>query len=263
MLLLLFFGLGPLVCAQEQQPRQVHKISKEEADRIRAGKGEKKKEKTVVPDTIPLFNGLYIGLDLYGPGAKLLGSDFVSEEVQVAVNLKNRFIPTLELGMGGTDTWSETGIHYKTKATPYFRIGVDYNTMAKKKNKESFLYAGLRYGFSTFKYDVATLPVSDPIWGDNFGNPGLTDDIWKGSIPFDHPGMKATMHWLEIVLGVKVRILRNFNMGWSIRMKYKLSASIGEYGDPWYVPGFGKYKSNTMGLSYSLIYKLPLQGRRR
>ena len=160
--------------------------------------------------------------------------------------------------MGGTDTWSETGIHYKSKAAPFFRIGVDYNTMAKKKEKNSYLYAGLRYAFSSFKYDVSTLPANDPIWGDVIGNPNLEDDYWGGSVPFSHLGMKGSVQWLEIVLGVKVRIYKNFNMGWSVRMKYKTKASIGEYGAPWYVPGYGKYKSNNMGITYSLIYKLPL-----
>ena len=47
-------------------------------------------------------------------------------------------------------------------------------------------------------------------------------------------------------------------MGWSVRMKYKTKASTGEYGDPWYVPGYGKFISNNMGITYSLIYKLPL-----
>ena len=101
--------------------------------------------------------------------------------------------------MGGTDTWSETGIHYKSKAAPFFRIGVDYNTMAKKKEKNSYLYAGIRYAFSSFKYDVSTLPADDPIWGDNIGNPSLGDDYWGGSIPFNHPGMKASVQWLEIL----------------------------------------------------------------
>ena len=130
--------------------------------------------------------------------------------------------------------------------------------LAKKKEKNSYLYAGLRYAFSSFKYDVSTLPANDPIWGDVIGNPSLEDDYWGGSVPFSHLGMKGSVQWLEIVLGVKVRIYKNFNMGWSVRMKYKTKASIGEYGAPWYVPGYGKYKSNNMGITYSLIYKLPL-----
>ena len=218
--LLLLFCIGLPLIAQQQRP--VHTPKRD----------QKKKEVTEI-DTIPFYNGTYVGVDLYGIGSKLLGGDFMSSEVSIAVNLKNKFIPTVEFGMGGTDTWSETGIHYKSKAAPFFRIGVDYNTMAKKKEKNSYLYAGIRYAFSSFKYDVSTLPA-------------------------DHPGMKASVQWLEIVLGVKVRIYKNFNMGWSVRMKYKTSASTGEYGDPWYVPGYGKYKSNNMGITYSLIYKLPL-----
>ena len=218
-----------------QQQRPVHTPKRD----------QKKKEVTEI-DTIPFYNGTYVGVDLYGIGSKLLGGDFMSSEVSIAVNLKNKFIPTVEFGMGGTDTWSETG------------IGVDYNTMAKKKEKNSYLYAGIRYAFSSFKYDVSTMPVDDPIWGGSIGNPSLEDDYWGGSIPFSHLGMKGSMQWFELVVGVKVRIYKNFNMGWSVRMKYKTNASTNEYANPWYVPGYGKFKSNNMGITYSLIYKLPL-----
>ena len=150
--LLLLFCIGLPLLAQQQRPAQTPK------------RDQKKKEVAEI-DTIPLYNGTYVGVDLYGIGSKLLGGDFMSSEVSVAVNLKNKFIPTIEFGMGGTDTWSETGIHYKSKMAPFFRIGVDYNTMAKKKEKNSYLYAGLRYAFSSFKYDVSTMPADDPIWG--------------------------------------------------------------------------------------------------
>ena len=123
--LLLLFCIGLPLLAQQQRPAQTPK------------RDQKKKEVAEI-DTIPLYNGTYVGVDLYGVGSKLLGGDFMSSEVSVAVNLKNKFIPTIEFGMGGTDTWSETGIHYKSKMAPFFRIGVDYNTMAKKKEKNSF-----------------------------------------------------------------------------------------------------------------------------
>lgn len=216
-----------------------------------------KKKEVAAADTIPLYNGIYMGVDLYGMGAKLLGSDFISSEISVNINLKNKFIPAFEFGMGATDTWNETGIHYKNKPSPFFRIGIDYNTMAKKADKSSFLYAGFRYAFSSFKYDVSSMPVDDPIWGDELPNPTLEDEIWGGSAPFDYQGMKGSMQWLEFVLGVNVRIYRNFHMGWTLRMKYKTTVSFEENGNPWYIPGYGKYKSNNMGITYSLIYKLP------
>lgn len=104
-------------------------------DRLPYKKRDQKKKEAVV-DTIPFYNGTYVGVDIYGIGSKMLGGDFMSSEVSIGVNLKNKFIPTIEFGMGGTDTWNETGIHYKSKTAPFFRIGVDYNTMAKKKEKK-------------------------------------------------------------------------------------------------------------------------------
>ncbi|WP_455584508.1 DUF6048 family protein [Bacteroides sp.] len=217
---------------------------------------QKKKKKEEPKEIIPLYNGTYIGVDLYGIGSKLFGGDFLSSEVNVTVNLKNMFLPSVDVGYGTTDSWNETGIHYKSSA-PFFRIGLDYNTMAKKKEKNSFLYVGLRYGFSHMKYDISSMPMTDPAFGGEIENPNLEDNIWGESVPYDYPGQKATMHWLEFVAGVKVQIYRNFYMGWAVRMKYRLSASLSEYGNPWMVPGFGKYSSKNMGVTYSLIYKLP------
>lgn len=183
----------------------------------------------------------------------------MSTEVSLVANLKNKFLPTVELGYGNTDAWNETGIHYKSGA-PFFRIGADYNTMAKKKEKNSYLYVGLRYGISSFKYDVNSMPFDDPLWGSSVPNPSLEDNIWGGGSSFyNHSGMKSTVQWFEIVVGIKAQIYKNFSMGWALRIKYKLSGTADEYANPWYVPGYGKYKSNNMGITYSLIYKLPIK----
>lgn len=245
--LLLLFSVAPSVQAQQIQPKYTPK------------RDQKKNKEEVKPDTIPFFNGASIAIDVFGLGSRLLGGDFLSTEIRLAANLKNRYLPALELGYGTTDSWNETGTHYKSSA-PYFRIGVDYNTMAKKKEKNSYLYVGLRYGMSSFKYDVRSLPFDDPIFGGSVPNPSLEDGIWGGqSAPFDHPGMKATVHWFELVVGIKAQIYKNFSMGWDVRMKYKINATTDEYADPWYVPGYGTYKSNIIGVTYSLIYKLPIK----
>lgn len=104
-----------------------------------------KKEKKEAKEEVhyPLYNGISVSVDLWGPGSKLFGSDFFSSEVAVDVNLKNRFFPIVELGYGNTDTWSDKGIHYKTGA-PYFRIGMDYNALYNKKHGHMIL-VGLRY----------------------------------------------------------------------------------------------------------------------
>ena len=245
--LLLLFCLAMPTVAQQQQQGYLPHVPKRD---------QKKNEVKEPKEEIPLYYGTFEGIDIFGLGAKIFGDDFLYSEVNVAVNLKNRFIPTVEAGFGTTDTWNESGINYKSTA-PFFKIGMDYNTMTNKKDKTSFLYVGARYAVSHMKYDIYSLPMQDPIYGGELANPGLEDYIWGSSVAYDHPGQKATVQWFELVVGVKVGIFRNFYMGWSARMKWKLAASLSEYGNPWMVPGFGKYKNSNLGLTYSLMYKIP------
>lgn len=203
----------------------------------------------------PLYNGLTLHADLSGLIANAFGSDFLSGEIGIEANLKNRFFPIAEIGYGTTDTWSDRGTHYKSSA-PYFRIGMNYNTMYKK-GKPNFLYVGFRYAYSTFSYDVTNHPAEDPVFGGSMENPSHIDEIWGGSVPFNHKGLDSSMSWFELLAGVRAHIYKNIYMGWSIRMKYRMSTSLSDYGDPWYIPGFGEYKSSRMGLTYSIIYKLP------
>lgn len=216
------------------------------------------KPKEIIPaEEAPLFNGIYIGADLYGAAAKLMGGDFLSSEVSMEVDLKNRFYPAFELGYGTTDTWSEKGIHYKS-SSPYFRVGLNYNTMYKKENKIGYLFVGLRYAISPVKYDVMNAPLEDPIWGTTLpGNPNISDGIWGGHVPYSHKGLKSTIHWTEFLVGVRVNIYKNFSMGWALRMKYRKKNSLSEHGNPWYVPGFGEYDSSNMGITYTVSYKIP------
>lgn len=52
-------------------------------------KAEKKDKKPEME--YPLYNGVSIGVDLWGLGSQVFGGDFLSTEIVVDVNLKNRF----------------------------------------------------------------------------------------------------------------------------------------------------------------------------
>ena len=191
------------------------------------------------------YRGTSVGLEIAGMGSYFIGSDIFNTEVQVQSNLLNRYLPVVEVGFGKTDTTNDgTDIHYKTSA-PYFRIGMDYNFLYNKPHLPGMLLGGLRYGFSSFKYDVDGPTMTDP----NFG--GTTE------IPFSYMGQKCTAHWVEAVVGLKVKIFKGFCMGWSARYKRKLSFSKNENTEPWYVPGYAKNADSSFNLSYHLIYNLP------
>ena len=46
-------------------------------------------------------------------------------------------------------------------------------------------------------------------------------------------------------------------MGWSLRYRIRMNMKKTEHTEPWYIPGFGKNNSTNLGVTYSLIYKLP------
>ena len=216
-------------------------------------KKQKKKEKKPSEVEYPLYNGFSVGMDLWGLGGKLFGSDFVSSEVAVDVDLKHRFFPVAEIGFGGTDAWSDHGIHYKSSA-PYLRIGMDYNTLFRKAHGNQ-LRVGLRFATSSFDYDIHSLGVDDPIYGGTPNNPNLSDEVWGTTVPFNHAGLKGSVQWMEFCVGIRANVWGPIAMGWAMRFKLKLSGGGDTYGDPWYVPGFGQYGSNSLGITYTLVYQ--------
>ena len=201
----------------------------------------------------PVFIGFLGGLVLWGLGGKLFGSDFVSSDVAVDVDLKHRFFPVAEIGFGGTDAWSDHGIHYKSSA-PYLRIGMDYNTLFRKAHGNQ-LRVGLRFATSSFDYDIHSPGVDDPIYGGTPNNPNLSDEVWGTTVPFNHAGLKGSMQWMEFCVGIRANVWGPIAMGWAMRFKFKLSGGGDTYGDPWYVPGFGQYGSNSLGITYTLVYQ--------
>ncbi|MBQ2858095.1 MAG: hypothetical protein IJE78_13450 [Bacteroidaceae bacterium] len=202
---------------------------------------EQAEEKTT---ETPFYQGTMVGVDVFGFINKVLSSDITTTEASIEVNLKNRFFPVVEIGYGSIDTMDEeTGIHFKTSA-PFFRAGLNYNVFYQKPHLPGYLTVGLRYGFSSFSYDIQAPDLVDPNWG-------------HISVPFSYEGLKTKAGWLELVLGLKTNVYKDFYMGFTIRYRSRLSMTKHENSEPYYIPGYGKGKPNNFGITYNLIYKLP------
>lgn len=192
----------------------------------------------------PFFQGVYAGVDIFGFMSKAFGSDITTTEVSLEANLMNRFFPVLEIGYGSMDTTNdETDIHYKASA-PFFRVGVNYNIFNKKPHLPGYFTVGLRYGFSSFDYDVQAPDMVDPNWGHT-------------SVPVVYEGVKSKVSWAELVIGLKTNVYKDFYMGFTVRYRSRLSMTKNEYSEPYYIPGYGRGKPNNFGITYNLVYKLP------
>lgn len=208
-------------------------------------KEEKGKAEQAVEDITqkkaPVFGGIAVSADLVGPLMKALGSDYSQMEVAARANFKGKYFPVFELGYGESDCeGEETGNTYKTRA-PYFRIGMDYN-FTKKWYTGNRLYIGIRYAFSSFKYDISS--------------PNFTDPVWGGEFPFVFNGLSGNSHWGEVVLGIETKIWKIFHLGWNVRYKMRMKHSEAPQGTPWYVPGFGKNGSSCIGGTFNIIFDI-------
>ena len=82
-------------------------------------------------DTIPLLRNVAVSADLVGH-IQLMVSDYGQYEAALRVNLKDKYFPVVEIGIGKADGTDEsTQINYKTTA-PYGRIGCDFNLLRNK-----------------------------------------------------------------------------------------------------------------------------------
>lgn len=191
-------------------------------------------------DSLPLFRGVAVSVDLVGPVQLLLG-DYGQYEASVRVNLKDRYFPVVELGYGTADhTDDVTDITYKTSA-PYAKIGVDFNLL-KNKHDIYKLFAGVRYAFTSFKYDLS--------------HPGMTDPVWGDIAPYKANGVKCSYQWFEAVIGVDAKIWGPIHLGWSLRYRSRLSFDDGDLGNSWYVPGFGKTGSSNIGGTFNVTVNI-------
>lgn len=193
------------------------------------------------PDTTRFFRGLQVMADVVGP-IQLAVSDYGQYEAALRINFKDKYFPVFELGYGTANHEDDpvTHVAYKTSA-PYGKVGMDFNIM-KNKHDIYRVYIGARYAFTTFKYDVAS--------------PVLTDPVWKDPAAIQLNNVSASYHWAELLFAVDAKIWGPLHLGWSVRYRRRLAHNDGESGNVWYVPGFGKTGNSRLGGTFNIIINL-------
>lgn len=189
----------------------------------------------------PLLSEVTAGVDIWDVAMRLFGQHYGIGSVWGSVGFHNRYFASMTLGLGVCDdTPSGSNFTFKTMVAPFVKIGGQYNFFYNNSSDYQLL-AGLAYGFSTFKWEVTDVTLDSPYW----------DETTRYSIP----RQSASAGWIEVSLGVRVKIVGNFSMGWTF--KYQALAHSGgsqEHGKPLYIPGFGK-RNNRVGGAFNLIYK--------
>lgn len=198
---------------------------------------------TKVPMKYPLLESVSVGVDIWNPLMRAFGQHYGLIDFSAQLSLHNRYKPTFETGLGlANNTPDENNFSYKSPLSVYFRIGADYNFLYNKSPDYQY-FVGLRYGFSSFSYSIDNITINSPYW----------QETAHPSIPSQHP----TVGWFEFVMGLRVKLWGPISAGWTFRFHGIAHESKGQYGNPWYIPGYGSRNGKISG-SFSLSYTLPL-----
>lgn len=193
--------------------------------------------------SVPLWAGASVSVNLAGALLNTFTSSG-SYEAALRLNLRNKYFPIIELGIGESNQSSETTqLHYSTRA-PFARLGLDYNIKGDKRSTNRVFF-GLRYGFSSFNYDLSGTNVQDL--------------HWKTEAPFHFHSINDNAHWGELVFGLETSLWKFIHLGWSVRYQLRVYEHNTEIGRAWFVPGFGQNADNShFSGTFQLIFDLTL-----
>jgi len=191
----------------------------------------------------PRLTDVTVGVNLAEPLFMALGQSYASCDVNATLNLWNRVQPVVEVGLGwARNTPDGMPFTYKSKPSPYFKVGANYNFLFKS-SPDYQVVAGIRLGYSPFSYEVTGARYVNSYWGEG--------------IDYDITGEHSHALWGEAVVGLKVKLWDRLSMGWMLRYHGIMSYGKNTHSKPWFIPGYGP-RSSSLGFSLGIYYTLPL-----
>lgn len=201
-----------------------------------------KDPKVQAKDSVPTFSGLYVSADIAGPVMYAFNGDKLQTEIAIEAGFKDKYFPVLEFGIGSANINSEEGFTFKTKASPYARIGLDYAITRKNNN---YFFLGLRYGYGHVNYDIYNITQNSEYW----------DETQVVNIL----NQKASASYVQALAGIRVNIYKNLYLGWDLRYNLLLSTTKLKESRVWFIPGYGINNNNSSStmIQFNVTYKLP------
>jgi hypothetical protein len=193
----------------------------------------------------------------YAPSALRVGADpgtllymvfsekrgFFETEADIDID---RFFLVANYGMSSFRL-DESTYQYENTGT-YFRFGADMNLMYDDPNN-NVTFFGMRYARAAFndQLDYSTQAVIET----NTGWPNTVETMTND---------RLRAGWFEMDAGLKIRVVKQLYLGFTMRYKLMLKVTGQETLRPYYVPGFGKnIGTSAFGFNYYVSYRLPFR----
>ena len=192
------------------------------------------------------------GLDLSKPFMTQLDKGYFGLELVGDIRLFSEFYGAIELGNEKKTQQSEQ-INYTTTGN-YIKLGFDYNLYKNWKGMNNAIYLGVRIGNSFHKQKV------------NEYEPYQINHYWPAEIIKKSPEIREqdalSARWVEVVTGIKVKMINNIYMGFSLRLNRLMSDTRPDNFDNLYIPGFNKKTDENVwgaGFNYTITYAIPVK----
>ncbi|MFC2126658.1 DUF6048 family protein [Bacteroidota bacterium] len=194
--------------------------------------------------SLVLPSAVRIGTDVIMVGESAIKNGRQKFEITGDLDIYKYFI-TADYGWSQRQIMNE-GFDY-TNSGNYGKIGIDYNFIFSDED-DHVIYYGLRYARSYF-----TETIDYTIEDDYFGAFNLSEE---------NPDGKA--RWLEMNVGLKAKIWKQFYIGWTGRFKFAKKATAGGDFSVYEIPGYGLAANKSgWGFNYYIYYRFPFRKKPR
>ena len=197
--------------------------------------------------------GLRLGIDLSKPLRSFFEDDYRGLELLADFRISHNVYIAGAIG-NEEKTRQEDNYNFTTSGS-YLKIGLDWNTYENWYGMENIINLGFRVGASSFSQTLNSYQIynTNQYWNEvQLGNSG--EDMLG-----EYSGLNA--QWAEIVLGMKVELVRNIFMGVSVRLNYLINNSESGNFPNLFIPGFNKVTDGSkfgVGYNYSISYLIPI-----
>lgn len=191
--------------------------------------------------------GIAVGIDLAPYIMHLFNNERFGFEANTRYTINRKWALVGELGYENIDLNTDY-LEYKSNGS-FVRAGFDYNVFqVEELGNNDNIILGIRYAAAIQDHSCPKYVIKEGYWGDAEGSLGSAT---VGS------------HWAEFVFGLRSEVLKNFYMGWTVRMKTLISVGTETKLEPYAIPGFGRRDNQTnLGFTYTLEYHIPFKKKK-
>jgi hypothetical protein len=185
-----------------------------------------------------------VGTDLFGLIKSQAQRDFNAWEITADTEI-HRYILVVDYGHSEERNDRSDSTIYSNNGN-YWRVGIDANFLTRDPDRNAF-FIGAHYGRSRYDEHMSIIPTQEEqlFWGSQVRS-------------YANQNMKAS--WLELNTGLKVKIWKGIQLGYTARYKFGLSEDDTREMLSHNVPGYGRTNKETAwGFNYYIFYRIPFR----